>query len=101
MLRLLCVAATLARARAVGLGVVQNLVFAALSDWGGQAQEPFTTPGQLAAAAALGRVAAEQRPKLVLSAGGNFLPQGLPGAAPRCTRRTGPAACARAGPAKA
>ena len=81
MLRAFCVAASLAHAQAVGLGVVQNLVFAALSDWGGQAQEPFTTPGQLAAAASLGRVAAEQRPKLVLSAGGNFLPQGLPGAA--------------------
>jgi hypothetical protein len=93
MLRLLCVTATLSCARAVGLGVVQNLVFAALSDWGGQAQEPFTTPGQLAAAASLGRVAAEQRPKLVLSAGGNFLPQGLPGAAPPRASITPPGGC--------
>ena len=91
-LRVLCVAAALARAQAVSLGVVQNLVFAALSDWGGQAQMPFTTPGQLAAAAALGRVADTQRPKLVVSAGGNFLPQGLPGTAPRLAARPRPPA---------
>jgi hypothetical protein len=89
-LRVLCVAAALARARAVGLGVVQNLVFAALSDWGGQAESPFTTPGQLASAAALGRVADTERPKFVVSAGGNFLPQGLPGATPRRAARAAP-----------
>lgn len=90
--RALCVASALGAASAVGLGVVENLVFAALSDWGGQGQQPFTTPGQLASAASLGRVADSLRPKFVLSAGGNFLPQGLPGA-----RRTAHARRAAAG----
>jgi hypothetical protein len=63
-----------------GFNVVGNLAFFALSDWGGQTSAPYTTPGQLAAAASLGRLADQVRPKLVLSAGGNFLDQGLPGA---------------------
>ena len=69
-------------ASCTGFGVVGNLAFFALSDWGGQSSAPYTTPGQLAAATSLGRLADEVRPKLVLSAGGNFLDQGLPGAWP-------------------
>ena len=65
-----------------GLDVVQSLPFFALSDWGGQSTAPFTTPGQLSAAAALNRLSNSVRPKLVLSAGGNFLSTGLPGASP-------------------
>ena len=80
--RLLCamLAASAQRASCSGFNVVGNLAFFALSDWGGQSSAPYTTPGQLAAAASLGRLADEVRPKLVLSAGGNFLDQGLPGA---------------------
>jgi len=77
---LLLLALASPRPATAGLGVVQNLVFAALSDWGGQSTAPFTTTGQLSAAAALARVAAQLRPKLVVSAGGNFLDQGLQGA---------------------
>ncbi len=77
---LLTLLLALVSSAAAGLNVVQNLVFAALSDWGGQSEAPFTTPGQLSAATALGRVAGSLRPKLVVSAGGNFLDQGLPGA---------------------
>jgi hypothetical protein len=78
---LLLLAAARAPRADAGFSVVDNLVFAALSDWGGQSELPFTTPGQLSAAAALARVADVQHPKLVVSAGGNFLSQGLPGAA--------------------
>jgi hypothetical protein len=70
----------LPRPAAAGLGVVQNLVFAGLSDWGGCTGEPYTTGGQLSAAGALARVAETAKPRLVVSAGGNFLDQGLPGA---------------------
>jgi hypothetical protein len=79
-------------ASAGGLGVVQNLVFAALSDWGGQTNLPFTTSGQLSAAASLAKVAATARPRLVVSAGGNFLDEGLPGARarPRAGATTAP-----------
>jgi hypothetical protein len=78
--------AVLAQAAEARLGLTpapapQPLVFFALADWGGQSAAPYTTPGQLAAAASLGRLADELKPRLVLSAGGNFLPQGLPGAA--------------------
>ena len=55
-----------------------KLTFGALSDWGGQSLAPFTTVGQLAAAEGLTRVAALEKPSLMLSAGGNFLSDGLP-----------------------
>lgn len=61
--------------------VVHQLVFAALSDWGGQSTPPFTTPGQLEAAASLARVAEVLRPSLVVSAGNNFMSEGLLGKA--------------------
>jgi hypothetical protein len=69
------------------VGGVKNLggaglpaVYAVLSDWGGSGVAPFTTPGQVAASKALNAVCASQSCKAVLSAGGNFLPGGLPGA---------------------
>jgi hypothetical protein len=57
-----------------------KLFFGALSDWGGQTASPFTTVGQVAAAEGLARVAATEKPSLVLLAGGNFLYDGLPAA---------------------
>lgn len=63
-----------------------GLTFGVLSNWGGQGTVPYTTPGQVAAAAALEAVAAATKAAFVVSAGGNFLPQGLPGAG----RRLGP-----------
>ena len=45
-----------------------KLSFGALSDWGGQTASPFTTVGQVAAAEGLARVAATEKPSLVLLA---------------------------------
>ena len=62
----------------------QPLVFFATADWGGQAVAPFTTPGQLAAATAMGTVAAAagSHPSFVLAAGDNFYMTGLPAPLP-------------------
>ena len=50
------------------------LVFFATADWGGEQLAPYTTPGQLAAAAAMGTVSADagSHPAFVLAAGDNF-----------------------------
>ena len=56
------------------------LNFGVLANWGGTNTPPYTTPGQLAAAAALEAVATKTGMSFVVSAGGNFLPDGLPGA---------------------
>jgi hypothetical protein len=56
------------------------LTFFAVSDWGGQEVAPYTTPLQVQMAETMGRVSASFHPKFVLSAGGNFLPAGMPGA---------------------
>ena len=53
-------------------------VFAVLSDWGGSSTAPYTTVGQVAAGAAMNYVCAQVTCKAVLTAGGNFLPAGLP-----------------------
>ena len=76
----------------------ETLAFFATSDWGGQAAAPYTTPLQLAMAEAMGHVSASFHPHFVVSAGGNFLPGGLPGAS---TRRQAPAwrAASPGGPA--
>jgi len=66
--------------RAAALINSPGLTFGVLSNWGGQGTSPYTTPGQVAAAAALEAVAAATKAAFVVSAGGNFLPQGLPGA---------------------
>ena len=63
----------------------ETLAFFATSDWGGQAAAPYTTPLQLAMAEAMGHVSASFHPHFVVSAGGNFLPGGLPGAC-MCSR---------------
>jgi hypothetical protein len=62
------------------------LSFYALSDWGGQSQAPFTSPGQLAAAEAMATVCGAPGavpPHFVISAGNNFFSNGLSGAATR------------------
>ena len=63
----------------------ETLAFFATSDWGGQAAAPYTTPLQLDMAEAMGHVSASFHPHFVVSAGGNFLPGGLPGAC-MCSR---------------
>jgi hypothetical protein len=85
------------------VGGVKNLggaglpaVYAVLSDWGGSGVAPFTTPGQVAASKALNAVCASQSCKAVLSAGGNFLPVGLPGAWPRAYLSVTHRSCAHA-----
>jgi hypothetical protein len=52
----------------------QPLVFFATADWGGMEAEPYTTPGQLAAAQAMGTISAASgsHPAFVLAAGDNF-----------------------------
>jgi hypothetical protein len=57
-------------------------VFAVLSDWGGAAGAD-TTPGQVQASKNMNAVCDANTCKAVLSAGGNFLPTGLPGARAR------------------
>jgi hypothetical protein len=59
------------------LEVVSLLV---VGDWGGQSADPYTTPGQLAAAAAMATVATASESTFVLSAGGNFYGDGIQGA---------------------
>ena len=61
-----------------GVPVPTTLTFGVLSNWGGTDAPPYTTPGQVAAAAGLEAVAAATDMSFVLSAGGNFLPAGLP-----------------------
>ena len=61
----------------------ETLTFFAVSDWGGQEVAPYTTPLQVAMAETMGRVSASFHPKFILSAGGNFLPAGMPGASRR------------------
>ena len=56
--------------------------FAAISDWGGTNKPPYTTPAQMAVAGALDTVVAKNNIEFVLSAGNNFMPNGLPGACP-------------------
>ena len=62
----------------------QPLTFFGIADWGGQNAPPYTTAGQLAAAEAMGTVAAEtgDHPAFVLGAGDNFYMDGLPGSQP-------------------
>ncbi len=73
-----------------GAEAAETLTFFATADWGGQEVAPYTTPLQLEMANAMGRVSASLHPKFVVSAGGNFLPAGMPGA-PRapCRARRG------------
>jgi hypothetical protein len=59
------------------LEVVSLLV---VGDWGGQSADPYTTPGQLAAAAAMATVATASASTFVLSSGGNFYGDGIQGA---------------------
>jgi len=83
MRSLLVLGVLLPSAAALGvssLHVNRNLLFAALGDWGGQSAFPFVTAGQTAGAASLAAVAAAQHLDFVVSAGGNFLSAGLPGA---------------------
>jgi hypothetical protein len=61
----------------LALEVVSLLV---VGDWGGQSADPYTTPGQLAAAAAMATVATASESTFVLSAGGNFYGDGIQGA---------------------
>jgi hypothetical protein len=91
---LACAAAAAACARpaaaaAVTLGTTAGVTFGALANWGGTGVPPYTTPGQVAAAASLEAVAAVTDMQFLLSAGGNFLPQGLPGAPPRAPQGAG------------
>lgn len=58
--------------------------FLVTGEWGGQSQAPFTTPGQLSAAAAMSAVATSSASTFVLSPGGNFYDDGIQGA---CGRR--------------
>lgn len=53
--------------------------FMVIGDWGGSPSAPYTTPGQLAAAASMAKVAVEQLATFVVSPGGNFY-GGLQGA---------------------
>ena len=70
--------------------------FAAISDWGGTSKPPYTTPAQVAVAGALDTVVAKNNIEFVLSAGNNFMPNGLPGAYPGHVRRPAAAAARRA-----
>jgi hypothetical protein len=81
------------------------LVFFGVGGVGGSGVAPFTTPGQLAAAAAMATVAAQpgSHPALVLAAGDNFYSNGLSGACARraracATRASGASAAQRRGP---
>lgn len=62
----------------------QPLVFLATADWGGQAVSPYTTPGQVDVATAMGTTAAQpgSHPSFILAAGDNFYMTGLPAALP-------------------
>jgi len=53
--------------------------FMVIGEWGGSAASPYTTAGQLAAAAGLAKIAVEQAATFILSPGGNFY-GGLQGA---------------------
>ena len=75
---LAAVAARALRRRPPCAQISGNLVFGMLTDGGGTDEPPYTTPEQLAAAAALETVAAAHSMAFVVSAGGNFLPSGLP-----------------------
>ena len=66
-------------------------VFAVLSDWGGTNSTPYTTAGQVAASKAMNSVCSVNGCKAVLSAGNNFLPNGLQGACGRVWRAAAPA----------
>ena len=76
-----------------GLDVVQSLPFFALSDWGGQSTAPFTTPGQLSAAAALATVATSSASTFIVSPGGNFYGDGIQGACGAARALQGAAYC--------
>lgn len=76
-LRVALVAGAAARAAASATGPT---AFAAISDWGGTGRPPYTTPAQVAVAAALDTVVSKNNIEFVLSAGNNFMPAGLPGA---------------------
>lgn len=60
--------------------------FMVVGDWGGSPVAPYTTPGQLAAAAAMAKIAVEQLATFVVSPGGNFY-GGLQGARPDASSR--------------
>ena len=83
-LRALLVAGGAACAAASATGPT---AFAAISDWGGTNVAPYTTPAQVAVAAALDTVVAKNNVEFVLSAGNNVIPNGLPGAWPRPRQR--------------
>ena len=53
---------------------------ACAGNWGGAGVAPYTTLGQLQAAAGFEAIAADTDMSFVISTGGNFLPVGLPGA---------------------
>jgi len=53
--------------------------FLVTGEWGGQSTAPFTTPGQLSAAAALATVATSSASTFIVSPGGNFYGDGIQG----------------------
>jgi hypothetical protein len=92
-------AAGLLKAESASVAPPQPLVFFATADWGGEQAAPFTTPGQLAVAAAMGTLAAEagSHPSFMLAAGDNFYMDGLPGASRAPPGKAVQCAMARAG----
>ena len=70
---------------AVASPVAPGNTFGVLGNWGGTDTAPYSTPGQVAAAAGLEAVAAATNMLFLVSTGGNFLPTGLPRACPPLT----------------
>ena len=60
---------------------LQPLCFFAIADWGGEQLPPYTTPGPLAGASAMGEISSQagSHPAFVLAAGDNFYMDGLSG----------------------
>jgi hypothetical protein len=54
-----------------------SLSFLVLGDWGGMGYWPFTTPGQTAAAKAMGEVASRLDAAAVIALGDNFYTEGV------------------------
>ena len=67
---------------ALAAPVAPGNTFGVLGNWGGTDTAPYSTPGQVAAAAGLEAVAAATNMLFLVSTGGNFLPTGLPRACP-------------------
>jgi hypothetical protein len=67
--------------------------FLVTGEWGGQSTAPFTTPGQLSAAAALATVATSSASTFIVSPGGNFYGDGIQGACGAARALQGAAYC--------